>query len=142
MPTRDEVLEQSPPTGVARLSDVEQRMLVIYARTATFWQPGLFPDWPQRLANASDTDAEILLTLLVKLEEQVDDVGDSTVMLQGGRYALDYNTQRDRDYIIRLALALYYDVSSITVSQGVSMGTIQYVGILAQRYGLDCGYCC
>jgi hypothetical protein len=67
--------------------------------------PGLYPDLAGKLASVSALQAKQLNAALTLIDE----VGDGTVAILGGRDALDFSQDRDRQALVDYGISVLYD---------------------------------
>lgn len=91
-----------------------------------------------RLNSGLYTDVETLITALVGVDtpttgyldsyhlsalvDALDDLGDGTVGVKGGKYGADYSTSRDREAFIAEALGVLYETALVGVASDGSSG--------------------
>jgi len=60
---------------------------------------------------------------LSAIVDALDDLGDGTIGVKGGKFGADYSTSRDREALIAEALGVLYETALVGVAEDGSSGT-------------------
>lgn len=113
MPTVDEIQSAS-----SSLDDVAQAALLTLIRQSAHYDPGRYPDLAAQIAAS---DGTVVGQQLNAVLSKLDEVGDGTVAVSGGKDGADYSQARDREALVAYALSALYETpyAPPTVASGV-----------------------
>jgi hypothetical protein len=98
---------QNSDLANGHLTDVQQRLVLSLFRQSPSYDAVTYPDVIERLARISGLGAKIMLCALRKCAR----LGASTTKITGGKDALDFDTERDREGLVVYMLCQLYDKS-------------------------------